>query len=76
VRYANDPVLTAPGQAGGTFVIFTDTRDEYYVLWAIGVGAQFVNGLSGFVDYEQTEALDTIRSAEFSFGVRYQTRFR
>ena len=76
VRYANDPTFIAQGGAGGTFVIFTDDPDDYYFLWAVGFAAQFVNGLSGFIDYEQTEALDTITSGEFSLGLRYQTSFR
>jgi uncharacterized protein YhjY with autotransporter beta-barrel domain len=76
VRYANDPIVTSPGQPGGSFVIFTDDPDEYYFLWAVGFSAQFVNGLSGFIDYESTESLDTFTSAEVSFGLRYQTRFR
>jgi uncharacterized protein YhjY with autotransporter beta-barrel domain len=76
VRYANDPIVTGPGQAGGTFVIFTDDPDEYYFLWGVGLAAQFMNGFSGFIDYESTESLDTITSAEFSFGLRYQTRFK
>jgi uncharacterized protein YhjY with autotransporter beta-barrel domain len=76
VRYANDPVVTAPGQAGGSFVIFTDHPDRYYFLWAAGVAAQFVHGFSGFVDYEYTAGLDTITSSEISFGLRYQTKFK
>ena len=76
VRYANDATVTAPGGAGGSFVVFTDDPDEYYFLWAVGFAAQFMNGFSGFIDYEQTEALDTITTGEFSFGLRYQTKFR
>ena len=76
VRYANDPVVTGPGQPGGTFVVFTDNPDEYYILWAVGVTAQTAYGLSGFVDYEQTEALNAITSGELTFGLRYQTKFR
>lgn len=75
VRFANDVVVGPPGSPTTGFVVFTDNPDEYYFLWGASLIAQFGRGISGFIDYEQTEGLDNITSGEFSFGLRIQTRF-
>jgi hypothetical protein len=76
VHYSNDPFVDTPDQPSSGFVIFTDEPDENYFNWAVGLSATFANGLSGFIDYESVESLDTITMQELSIGLRYETKFR
>jgi len=54
--------------------IRTDSPEGHYFANGAGFTAQFVHGISAFFDYEQLRTLKTIKSHEFSFGVRYEFR--
>jgi outer membrane lipase/esterase len=64
-------VLDLPG--GGTpAFIHTDAPEGHYFANGGGISAQFAHGVAAFFDYEQLRTLKTIKSHEFSFGVRWQ----
>ena len=57
---------------GSSLVLNTDSPEGHYFANGGGMNFQFTHGISGFVDYEQLKTLKSIKSHEFSFGVRYQ----
>lgn len=61
-----------PGGANAPAYIRTDSPEGHYFANGAGLNAQFGHGLAAFVDYEQLRTLKTIKSHEFSFGLRYQ----
>jgi uncharacterized protein YhjY with autotransporter beta-barrel domain len=68
-RFAADP-----NSAG--FVLATDTPDEEFFVWGLGLAGVFANGVSAFIDYQTVSSLDLIESHEFTVGLRYQRAFR
>jgi outer membrane lipase/esterase len=54
--------------------IRTDSPEGHYFANGGGFTAHLEHGLAAFFDYEQLKTLKTIKSHEFSFGVRYEFR--
>lgn len=65
-RFSNAPTGT------GAAILQTDPPEGHYFANGAGVNFQLAHSISGFLDYEQLKTLKTIKSHEFSFGVRYQ----
>jgi outer membrane autotransporter protein len=63
---------TLPGGADDVAYIHTDSPEGHYFANGAGLNAQLAHGFSAFVDYEQLRTLKSIKSHEFSFGLRYQ----
>jgi uncharacterized protein YhjY with autotransporter beta-barrel domain len=55
-------------------LIRTDSPEGHYFANGAGFTATFPHGFAAFFDYEQLRTLKTIKSHEFSFGVRYTLR--
>ncbi len=71
VRFAADPnaVSTPP------ILVETDNPDESYWRLATGFSAQFIHGVSAYVEYQRLESFEFISFQDISFGLRMQRSF-
>lgn len=71
VRFAADPgaASTPP------ILVATDNPDESYWRLATGLSAQFVHGISGYVEYQRLESFQFISFQDLSLGLRFQKSF-
>ena len=75
VRFANDPFA---GTANPTppILVTSETPDQSFMLLAVGLAAQFRYGISGYVEYQRLEGLESINAEALSLGMRIQYSFR
>jgi outer membrane autotransporter protein len=71
VRFAADPNATS----APAILVATDNPDESYWRLATGVSAQFVQGISGYVEYQRLESFEFISFQDVSLGLRFQKSF-
>jgi uncharacterized protein with beta-barrel porin domain len=65
--------VNAPSTASGLWTTLqTDPPEGHYTAYGAGVLFQLAHRISGFFEYEELRTLKTIKSHEFSMGVRYQ----
>ncbi|CCE21731.1 putative Outer membrane autotransporter barrel domain protein [Methylotuvimicrobium alcaliphilum 20Z] len=57
------------------FNIRTDRPDRDYIVMSAGVSAQFMHGISAFVNYDTVQAHSFVNNHNFSGGVRVQVPF-
>lgn len=71
VRFAADPnaVSTPP------ILVETDNPDESYWRLATGFSAQFIHGISGYIEYQRLESFEMINFQDVSMGLRFQRSF-
>ena len=71
VRFAADPnaVSTPP------ILVQTDNPDESYWRLAAGFSAQFVQGISAYIEYQRLESFEFISFQDVSLGLRLQRSF-
>lgn len=71
VRFAADPnaASTPP------ILVQTDNPDESYWRLATGFSAQFIHGLSGYIEYQRLQSFEFIDFQDVSLGLRFQTNF-
>jgi uncharacterized protein YhjY with autotransporter beta-barrel domain len=53
-------------------VLKTAVPESHYMAYGAGLSFQLAHSVSGFVEYEELKTLQTIKSHEFTLGVRYQ----
>lgn len=71
VRFAADPnAMSAP-----PILVETDNPDESYWRVATGLSAQFVHGISGYVEYQRLVSFEFISFQDVSMGLRFQKSF-
>jgi outer membrane lipase/esterase len=71
VRFAADPnAASTPA-----ILVATDNPDESYWRLATGFSAQFVHGISGYVEYQRLESFEFISFQDVSMGLRFQKSF-
>ncbi|MFK7915621.1 MAG: Calx-beta domain-containing protein [Pseudomonadales bacterium] len=75
VRFLNDPFANDAGNPSPAIAIRTDDPDDSYVTLGLGVSAQFVNGISGYVDWQTVSAYDDLSVDSLSFGLRWERLF-
>ena len=71
VRFAADPnaASTPP------ILVQTDNPDESYWRLATGLSAQFIHGISGYIEYQRLESFEFINFQDVSMGLRFQKSF-
>lgn len=71
VRFAADPnaASTPP------ILVQTDNPDESYWRLATGVSAQFIHGISGYIEYQRLQSFEFINFQDVSMGLRFQKSF-
>jgi len=75
VRLANDPFATDPMDPIPPVQLQTDKPDSDYLSWSVGTSAQFVNGVSGFVNYRSLAGFDDFSMNEITWGLRFEKSF-
>ncbi|WP_293860311.1 autotransporter outer membrane beta-barrel domain-containing protein, partial [Steroidobacter sp.] len=71
VRFAADPnAVSAP-----PILVETDNPDESYWRLAAGLSAQFIHGISAYVEYQRLESFEFISFQDVSLGLRLQRSF-
>ncbi|WP_129641390.1 autotransporter outer membrane beta-barrel domain-containing protein [Peristeroidobacter agariperforans] len=71
VRFAADPNATGTPP----ILVETDNPDESYWRLATGLSAQFIHGISGYVEYQRLESFEFINFQDVSMGLRFQRSF-
>jgi outer membrane autotransporter protein len=71
VRFAADPNATS----APPILVETDNPDESYWRLATGFSAQFIHGVSAYVEYQRLESFEFINFQDVSFGLRLQRSF-
>ncbi len=75
VSLASDPFATDPSNPTPVIRLRTDRPDADYFVLSLGASAQFVNGVSGFVNYRTMAAYDDFTMNEFTWGLRFERAF-
>jgi uncharacterized protein with beta-barrel porin domain len=57
------------------FNILTDSPDRDYIVASAGISAQFIHGISLFVNYDTVQAHSYINNHNFSGGMRFELPF-
>ena len=71
-RFIHDPFVADPNNPSPTIKIQTDRPDSDYFMWSVGVSAQFIYGVSGFVNYQAFTGYQDVTMDEVSFGLRWE----
>jgi outer membrane autotransporter protein len=71
VRFAADPNATS----APPILVETDNPDESYWRLATGFSAQFIHGISAYVEYQRLESFEFISFQDVSLGLRLQRSF-
>jgi outer membrane autotransporter protein len=75
VGIAADPFSADPLDPTPPIKLQTDRPDPDYAVWSAGVSAQFINGLSGFVNYQGTAGYSDLTLSEVTYGLRWERSF-
>ncbi len=71
VRFAADPNATSTPP----ILVETDNPDESYWRLATGMSAQFIYGISAYIEYQRLESFEFINFQDVSMGLRFQRSF-
>lgn len=71
VRFAADPNATS----APPILVETDNPDQSYWRLATGMSAQFIHGISAYVEYQRLESFEFISFQDVSMGLRLQRSF-
>lgn len=71
VRFAADPNATSTPP----ILVATDNPDESYWRLATGFSAQFIHGISAYIEYQRLESFEFISFQDVSLGLRFQHSF-
>lgn len=71
VRFAADPNATSTPP----ILVETDNPDESYWRLATGFSAQFIHGVSAYIEYQRLESFEFISFQDVSLGLRLQRSF-
>jgi uncharacterized protein YhjY with autotransporter beta-barrel domain len=71
VRFAADPNATSTPP----ILVETDNPDESYWRLATGFSAQFIHGISAYIEYQRLESFEFISFQDVSMGLRLQRSF-
>jgi len=71
VRFAADPNANSTPP----ILVATDNPDESYWRLATGLSAQFIHGISGYIEYQRLESFEFINFQDVSMGLRFQRSF-
>lgn len=76
LRYVSDPCArSGPGITQCSyFDVTSDSPDQSFFRWSVGVSAVFANGFGAFVDYTALAGLSSVSYGEATIGLRFQFR--
>lgn len=71
-RFINDPFVGDPSDPSPTITLRSDRPDSNYFIWSVGTSAQFIYGVSGFVNFQSYAGYDNVDISEWSAGLRWE----
>ncbi|HEY0682855.1 MAG TPA: autotransporter domain-containing protein [Steroidobacter sp.] len=71
VRFAADPNANSTPP----ILVETDNPDESYWRLATGMSAQFIHGISAYIEYQRLQSFEFISFQDVSLGLRFQRSF-
>jgi outer membrane autotransporter protein len=74
-RFINDPFTGDPNDPSPVITLQSDRPDSNYFIWSVGVSAQFIYGISGFVNYQSYAGYRDVTLSEWSVGARWEKTF-
>lgn len=74
-RFVNDPFVRDPGDPSPVITLRSKRPDPNYLIWSLGLSAQFVHGFSGFVNYQAYTGYGDLKMSEWSLGARWEKTF-
>jgi outer membrane autotransporter protein len=75
VGFVNDPFADDPLQPSPPIVLQTDEIDSDWFVMSAGVSAQFIHGVSGFINYQRTSSFDEWTINDVNYGLRFERTF-
>ena len=75
VGFVNDPFANDPLQPSPPIVLQTDEVDSDWFVMSAGVSAQFIHGVSGFINYQRTTSFDEWTINDVNYGLRFERTF-
>lgn len=75
VRLAANPFNSDPGNPSPTVVLQADRPDPSYFVFSAGTSAQFIYGISGFVNYQQISGMSNFKMTQVNVGLRFERQF-
>jgi uncharacterized protein YhjY with autotransporter beta-barrel domain len=75
IRFVNDRFLNDPVNPTTRIGVRTDEIDTNYFVWSVGVHAQFIRGIAGFINYRGIAGLDELSLGDVTWGLRFERNF-
>jgi outer membrane autotransporter protein len=75
VRLAADPFNSDPGNPSPSITLQSNRADPSYVMMSAGTSAQFIYGISGFVNYQQMAGMRDFKMSQVNVGLRFERQF-
>lgn len=73
--FVNDPFVADPQDPSPKITLRSDRPDTSYFIMAAGVSAQFIQGISGFVNYQTYSGYGDFTISEWNFGLRWEKTY-
>lgn len=70
--FVNDPFAGDPNDPSPGITLRSDRPDANYFIWSVGTSAQFIFGVSGFVNYQSYAGYSNVSLGEWSGGLRWE----
>ncbi len=71
-NFINDPFADDSSDPSPGITLRSDRPDSNYFIWSVGTSAQFVFGVSGFVNYQSYAGYSNVDIGEWSGGLRWE----
>jgi hypothetical protein len=75
IRLAADPFNSDPSNPSPGVVLQADRPDPSYFVFSAGTSAQFIYGVSGFVNYQQMSGMSNFKMSQVNVGLRFERQF-
>ena len=69
------PFTGNPSDPSTTITLQSSRPETNYFIWSLGVSAQFIHGISGYIEYQRLESFEFISFHDVSMGLRFQKSF-
>lgn len=74
-QFINDPFIGDPLDPSPIIELQTDRPDTDYFIVSVGLSAQFIYGVGGFISYQTYTGYDDVTIDEVSVGIRWEKTF-
>ena len=75
IGFASDPFRNDPTNPSPSVTLSTDRPDDQYYVLSAGASAQFVRGVSAYVNYQYTASMENWAISNLTYGLRFERSF-